>query len=82
MCEHGTHIEVNNLLAFNPEPHRRTWKVDSCIAPIVKALNEGGIDTTASCCGHGKTPGRIDLADGRILVVDFEALADQVGEPG
>jgi len=76
MCEHGTDIEVENLLAFNGEWHRRTWKIDSCIAPIVRALNEGGIDTVASCCGHGTTPGRVDLADGRILVMDFSALND------
>lgn len=85
MCEHGDHVEVENLLAFDGESqHRRTWKIDACIAPIVKALNEGGVATVASCCGHGKTPGRIDLEDGRILVMDFVALAAavQVGEPG
>src|SRR5690606_23680361 len=30
---------------------------------------EGGIDMMASCCGHGKGPGRIDLADGRVLEI-------------
>lgn len=28
-------------------------EVDSCIAPIVAALNDGGIPTVGSCCGHG-----------------------------
>lgn len=69
MCEHGTDVELEKLLAFNGKWHRRTWKIDACIAPIVKALNEGGIDTTASCCGHGTGPGRIDLADGRVLLL-------------
>ncbi len=43
--------------------------VDACIAPIVKALNEGGIYTMASCCGHGKMPGSIILADGREIII-------------
>lgn len=40
---------------------------DPCIAPLVAALNEGGVPTIASCCGHGKWPGAIVLADGREL---------------
>lgn len=83
MCEHGTHVEVENLRAGGNHPefplHYRTWKIDACIAPIVKALNDGGVETVQSCCGHGRTPGRIDLTDGRILVMDFDALASQVG---
>lgn len=70
MCKWGTDVEVENLLAFNGEWHRRTWKIDACIAPVVKALNDGDVDTVASCCGHGKGQGRIDLADGRILLID------------
>lgn len=72
MCEWGTHIEVENLLAGGVEGfplHRRMWKIDACIAPIVEALNKGGIDTIQSCCGHGKGDGRIDLADGRLLMI-------------
>jgi hypothetical protein len=37
--------------------------VDECIAPLVKALNDGGYRTLASCCGHGKQPGTIPLVD-------------------
>jgi hypothetical protein len=43
--------------------------VDWCIHHIVTALNASGIETVACCCGHGQQDGRIDLADGRILVV-------------
>lgn len=43
--------------------------IDSCIAPIVKALQEAGIDMRASCCGHGKGDGKIILQDGRILII-------------
>jgi hypothetical protein len=41
----------------------------------VKALNDAGIETIASCCGHGKRPGNIVLKDGRELIIapDFEA---------
>lgn len=38
---------------------------DPCLAPIVKALNDGGIKTVASCCGHGRIPATIIL-DGDI----------------
>lgn len=72
MCEWGTDVEVENLLAWNGEWHRRTWKIDACIAPIVKALNEGGVESTQSCCGHGKEAGIIALADGRILTVHLD----------
>jgi len=50
----------------------RQWKekaVDGCIAPIVKALNAGGVYTIASCCGHGERLGEIMLEDGRRIVV-------------
>lgn len=43
--------------------------IDSCIAPIVKALLDAGIQTTASCCGHGKSEGLITLRDGRSLII-------------
>lgn len=68
MCEWGTDVEVENLLTADGK--RRIWRIDACIAPIIKALNEGGIDTSASCCGHGKGPGRIDLVDGRTLILE------------
>lgn len=42
---------------------------DPEIADIVRALNDGGIKTVASCSGHGHRPGCIALADGRELVI-------------
>lgn len=47
----------------------RVQCIDYCIHHIVAALNAGGIRTKASCCGHGKKDGRIDLEDGRILII-------------
>ena len=52
----------------------KTTLIDSCIAPIVDALNNGGIPTEECCCGHGRDPGYIGLMDDRILVV-FEDKA-------
>jgi hypothetical protein len=48
--------------------------IDECIKPIVEALNTAGVETVASCCGHGNTNGNIALADGReiIIVPDYE----------
>lgn len=58
---------------------------DPCLAPIVKALDESdlptvpsrhnpdGIRTIGSCCGHGKQPANVALADGRqVFVADPE----------
>jgi len=39
--------------------------VDEYIVPMVKALNKAGLETIASCCGHGKQPVSIVLKDGR-----------------
>ena len=43
--------------------------IDWCIHHIIAALNAGGVETVASCCGHGIKDGRIDLKDGRILTI-------------
>lgn len=66
MCKHGN----TKVIPIDGFP----VAVDSCIAGIVEALNESGMRTVASCCGHGKRPGRISLADGReiFIVPDYE----------
>jgi hypothetical protein len=60
------------MVVLDPEPlpgvHKGVW-CDPCIAPIVKALNDGGLPTVASCCGHGERDGRITLADGREVLI-------------
>lgn len=48
----------------------RTVCVDFCIHHIVAALNAGGVETVACCCGHGLQRGRIDLKDGRVLHIE------------
>jgi hypothetical protein len=72
MCgECGTYTDVV-VLPING----RCRTIDRCIHHIVAALNAGGVETVASCCGHGKKPGRIDLADGRVLMIMTEAKAN------
>lgn len=48
---------------------RATIWCDPEIAPLVKALNDGGIPTIASCSGHGERNGNIALKDGRELII-------------
>jgi len=68
MCEKGKEIKVT--LAQPDYRGCSVASVDECIAPLVAALNDGGIETeAASCCGHGKTRGSIVLKDGRELVI-------------
>ena len=47
----------------------RVQRIDFCIHKIVAALNAGGIQTTASCCGHGEIKGNSILEDGRTLII-------------
>lgn len=72
MCEHGDLVKME-LLISPPNRHGRSYQkpvgVDRCIASLVRVLNDGGVETISSCCGHGKMHGSIILADGRWLVV-------------
>jgi len=73
MCKWGTNKEVNvkiaSELSCSGKEHWKKMPIDKCIAPIVKALQKSNINMWGSCCGHGKTLGYIDLADGRILLI-------------
>lgn len=62
MCEHGTTV---------PMPLAgRVRDIDACLALLVATLNTvPALATVACCCGHGKMPGSIALADGRELVL-------------
>jgi len=51
MCERGDTVKCNVL--------GRGVMIDRCIAPIINALNEVGLVTAESCCGHGETEGHI-----------------------
>lgn len=74
MCDWGTDTEVEVTipaeLSCTGKPFKKKAKIDSCIAPIVEALEKAGITMRASCCGHGKGDGYIVLNDGkRVLVI-------------
>jgi len=70
MCEWGNTIRVK---LFKKRKGSCYALVDSCIAPIVQALNDAGIETIASCCGHYKINGSIVLLDDRELVIEPSA---------
>ncbi|RKY70962.1 MAG: hypothetical protein DRQ14_08075 [Candidatus Latescibacterota bacterium] len=64
--------EVGTYECAVPMPLRgRTRGIDLCVADIVSALNAATLTTVASCCGYGRMDGRIDLEDGRVLIVKF-----------
>lgn len=73
MCEHGDTIPVIVYipadLSCNGKRKLKKAKIDRCIAPIVDALQRGGIDMRGSCCGHNKSEGFISLEDGRYLLI-------------
>ena len=53
----------------------RVRYIDYCIADIVAALNASGINTIASCCGHGEMDGSIvldDRYDNRKIIIKFK----------
>lgn len=56
-------------LSSTGEAKQKLCGIDACIAPIIKALNDGGVATIGCCCGHKRRPGDILLADGRVLII-------------
>lgn len=68
MCKWGTSKMVT-LCSPRNISGRIEVGVDECIADLVQALNNAKIETTGSCCGHGKHEGNILLKDGRILEI-------------
>jgi len=59
MCKWGDSIPLEvTILATGSHTgkERKDMKlIDKCLAPLIKMLNEYGIKTLSSCCGHGKT---------------------------
>lgn len=74
MCKWGTHKGLRVLVpAVNSHTGEAYWRddmpIDACIADIVQALNDAGIYTAGSCCGHGQYHGYIALHDGRWITL-------------
>jgi hypothetical protein len=67
----GVMVKIPADLSHTGQEQWKYAQIDACIAPIVKALQEGGIDMRGSCCGHDSGIGDIHLQDGRaILILD------------
>ena len=78
MCKWGNYetlfLTIVKELSYTGKERMKMVKVDKCIAPIIKALNQGGIITTYSCCRHGEDDGIIVLKDGRCLTLKENTL--------
>lgn len=61
-----------------PLGHGKIVAIDHCIHKIVAALNAAGMETLASCCGHGQGVGSILLEDGRVLYIAQQEWEDGV----
>lgn len=51
ICLHGTYKKVT---VINIEQNKKEVVVDACIADEIQELNDKGVITLGSCCGHGK----------------------------
>lgn len=85
MCKHGNTIQLEVVVSANysstGKDKLKLVDIDSCIFPLVKALNDAGIPTIASCCGHNKIHGNIALCDGReLFIIRDYATARQADE--
>jgi len=76
MCQHTSGAKQREVLLWDG---RRAW-VDPCIALLVEGINSAGLPTVASCCGHGCQPPRVDLADGRVVMIVDQATADEIAQ--
>jgi hypothetical protein len=74
MCAWGTERIVNVTipadLSHSGEAYKRAVGIDACIADLVEAMESAGLFMRSSCCGHGTQDGRIELQDGRVLVLE------------
>lgn len=62
-------VKIPQDLSCTEKEKWRICNIDMCVAPIVKALQDAGVDMRGSCCGHGETAGNISLQDGRTLII-------------
>ena len=65
----GVRVKIPADLSHTGKAYWKVAGIDYCIAPIVKALQDAGIDMRGSCCGHGEGEGTILLQDKRVLVI-------------
>jgi len=78
-------VKIPPDLSFTGKERWKHALIDGCIAPLVEALQNGGIDMRGSCCGHGERVGEISLQDGRMLLILEPELTDKwwrMDDPG
>jgi len=89
MCKWGTHelmkIKIPANLSSTGKDKIKTVGIDKCIAHIIKALQDAGIETTGCCCGHGESDGYIGLNEGLILTIkkwerDFNKIKEHMDD--
>ncbi len=82
MCQkrNSTEIPYKNSLGYNA-------KIDECLAEVIVTLNEGGIKTLASCCGHKRYMKTIVMEHTQIYrkngvltrkIIRFEYLSNKI----
>lgn len=83
MCRWGTdvvlEVTIPAELSHTGEERQKRVAIDACIAPLIKALNSGGVQTDYCCCGHGEKDGVIALHDGRVLMINSAEKVQQHG---
>jgi hypothetical protein len=72
MCDHVQREEAMVVIERAAGGVPTVW-CDPCLEPLIRALNAAGLATIASCCGHGRLPATVALADGRyVTVTDYD----------
>lgn len=61
MCLYGVYKKVNII---NLNQNKNVVAVDACIADEIQMLNNKGIKTLGSCCGHGKAGQIVEYTNG------------------
>lgn len=80
MCDHDPNREAAMIVIERDERDEPTVWCDPCIEPLVSALNQGGIKTVASCCGHGTHPTIVIDSQDRWLLLVPRKQADEILE--
>ena len=73
MCKWGSNVlmtvPVSARKSHTGKKRMKTISIDACLAPIIKALLDAGIETEECCCGHGHNAGYIGFADDRCFII-------------
>jgi len=63
MCKWGDSeyvlVTITSDLSYTGHERVAWKKIDACIAPLIRAFEFLEVKMKASCCGHGKTEGKI-----------------------